>query len=355
MRIGIISNASSAAVGGPARTVEELAATFTALGHRVDTIRWPRAGRSAPLAAYHFALTVAKLVLWGCDVVHVHNCFVGLAAACGARLLTGCKVCFSLHTSLPTASVDSVTRRPLSNADRYRSFLLRKADALTAVSQFTVDQLREAGWADLNTVTIVPSGTAFKNTFDDQRCYPPEPRNSVLRLLSAGVLAWRWKLDGHIRSLRCLAACQDVLGDFEFSIAGGGPLESELENEVKNLHLETKVRLLGNVTDMRLHFSHADAYLQFVENEGCSLALLEALSHGLPVVGSGKGGSGAILQGLDGVLVLDGTEAEVVEQFRQNAVLSGWLESRTRYARPSLSNYSWDSVCEQYLKVFREC
>jgi glycosyltransferase involved in cell wall biosynthesis len=244
----------------------------------------------------------------------------------------------------------------LSNANRYRSFLLRKADALTAVSQFIVDQFREAGWVDLDAVTVVSSGADFRNAFDDQRCYTPQPPpHSVLRLLSAGVLAWRWKLDGHIRALRCLAACRDVLGDFEFSIAGDGPLQSELEIEVKNLHLETKVRLLGNVTDMRLYFSHTDAYLQFFENEGCSLALLEALSHGLPVVGSGKGGSGAILQGLDGVLVLDGTEAEVVEQFRHKVVLSGWLGSRSRYARPSLSNYSWDSVCEQYLKVFREC
>lgn len=348
MRIGIISNTNSAAIGGPARTVEQLAAAFTAHGHRVDTICWPRTHRSAPLAAYHFVLTLARLVLRRCDVVHVHNCFVGLAAACGARLLTGCKVCFSLHTSLPTESMRSGMPRPSSNANSYRSFLLRKADALTAVSQSIVDQFREAGWADLDAVTIVPSGADFKHTLDQS------PPHAVLRLFSAGVLSWRSKLDGHIRSLRCLAACRDVLADFEFSIAGGGPLHAELENEVKNLHLETKVHLLGNVSDMGLHFSHADAYLQFFENEGCSLALLEALSHGLPVVGSGKGGSGAILQGLDGVLLLDGSEAEVIEQFRQKAVLSGWLDSRTRYARPSLSNYSWNAVCEQYLKVFRK-
>ena len=316
MRIGIVSNATRFARGGPAITVSNLANTFLANGHEVHTICWP-AGKlyGHPVQAIcHFARVFATILLRRCDVVSVHNCFVGLAAAYVARVFVRCKICFSLHTVPMAESVNAGMRLGFLRDDRCPLLLLKEADLVTAVSQFVVDRFREIGWTSLPEIAIVPSGVDVERQVPTEQNPDPASPHSTLRLLSVGVLAWPWKVQGHIRALRCLATCRHSLGEFELSIAGGGPLRGELEVEVQKLRLQSNVRLLGSVGDMGSHFSRADAYLHFAENEGCSLALLEALSHGLPIVASGKGGNGFVLQGLEGVLLLDGTEAEVVEQ-----------------------------------------
>ena len=68
---------------------------------------------------------------------------------------------------------------------------------------------------------------------------------------------------------------------FQLMIAGAGPLASELKTVSGDA-----IQLLGFRTDLPELMSAADVFVQTSSREGMSLAVLEAMSHGLPVVAS---------------------------------------------------------------------
>ena len=81
-------------------------------------------------------------------------------------------------------------------------------------------------------------------------------------------------------------------------IAGQGPRRKELEAQVRTLGLEANARFLGFVPDEQLpdYYRAADAVaMPSVDLEGFGLSTLEALSCGVPVVGTPVGGTPEIL------------------------------------------------------------
>ena len=103
---------------------------------------------------------------------------------------------------------------------------------------------------------------------------------------------------------------------FELWLAGDGPERTSIEQCIAALGLATKVRLLGTVPHgdlMRLYRERrADCVvlpsldLGHGLHEGLSVALVEAMAHGIPAVGTRTGGLPELLAGGAGVLVEPG-------------------------------------------------
>lgn len=83
--------------------------------------------------------------------------------------------------------------------------------------------------------------------------------------------------------------------DFRYLVAGEGPERPMLEGLIKDLGLETKVALLGRRTDINRLLSISDIFINSSKGEGCSNAILEALSHGKFILASKVGGTPEIL------------------------------------------------------------
>ena len=95
---------------------------------------------------------------------------------------------------------------------------------------------------------------------------------------------------GHVTLLRALAILKAEALDFRAVLVGEGSLRAALESEVRRLGLEGFVRLVGHQERPGVWMRAADALVLPSPGEPFGLALTEAMSRGLPVVGAASGG-----------------------------------------------------------------
>ncbi|PWC34529.1 glycosyl transferase family 1 [Azospirillum sp. TSO35-2] len=98
-------------------------------------------------------------------------------------------------------------------------------------------------------------------------------------------------------------------------VAGRGPEAAALQDRIGALGLEEHVRLLGFVPDAMLPLAYRAADLCVMPSqalEGFGLTALESLAAGTPVLVTPVGGLPEVVEGLDGDLVLAGTDARAV-------------------------------------------
>ena len=86
----------------------------------------------------------------------------------------------------------------------------------------------------------------------------------------------------HITPIRALAKLNNK--NIKYLIAGKGPLKNYLKEEIKKLGLENQVKLLGYRNDIYELDKVSDIFVFPSKREGLSVALMEALACGLPVV-----------------------------------------------------------------------
>jgi glycosyltransferase involved in cell wall biosynthesis len=118
-----------------------------------------------------------------------------------------------------------------------------------------------------------------------------------------------------------LRAAVDVLAahpDVVFLAAGQGPLEEEIRAEIETLGLGDRFRLLGYVDDAVGLLSASDVFVLGSQVEGLSIALLEAMAMGLPVVATAVGGTPEV--------VTDGVEGRLVPARDPSALAAAIIE-----------------------------
>ncbi|MCT4373474.1 glycosyltransferase family 4 protein, partial [Yangia mangrovi] len=93
---------------------------------------------------------------------------------------------------------------------------------------------------------------------------------------------------------------------FELSIAGEGACRAVLEQRTRTLALRNHVRFLGARADVPELLSRHDVYVSASRAEGLSIALLEAMSHALPVIATPAGSAFSVVDGSVGRRVQPG-------------------------------------------------
>lgn len=92
--------------------------------------------------------------------------------------------------------------------------------------------------------------------------------------------------------------------NFEFIIAGSGPLRPELEKKARDHGIdETELIFLGEQPNMNDVYDKADMLVLTSSHEGTPNVILEAMSHALPVVATKVGGVSEVVPEGCGVLV----------------------------------------------------
>jgi len=109
---------------------------------------------------------------------------------------------------------------------------------------------------------------------------------------------------GHEFLLRAIAQIGADVPRFRLVLIGDGELRHNLENLVKELHIEDRVAFLGNRPDARQLLEVADICVLPSLSEGMSNAILEYMAAGKPVVATRVGGNPELVtDGLEGILV----------------------------------------------------
>lgn len=203
-------------------------------------------------------------------------------------------------------------------------------------------------WAILHKFTtscvVVDKRLIRGNRTDRVRCIPcgvrvddlaPEKKRSksgVLRAVIVSRLAYPKRVDLLIR------AFEEAETDFRLTILGDGPLRVPLENCVPS-SLRTSIQFAGNVNNVRKYLNESDVMFFASEREGAPVAVLEAMSAGVPVVANEVGALPEILDGC-GILVpqLDAKSfASEIKRIASNPEIL-----------PQMSQSSWRRVHDKY-------
>ncbi len=147
-----------------------------------------------------------------------------------------------------------------------------------------------------------------------------------------------------------LAACPQTV----FAFAGEGPLWAEMQTLAQELGISGQVRFLGVRRDVPDLLGAADVFVMSSLSEGLPMALLEAMSAGLPCVVTALEGIREVVQhGYNGWLVPPGdsdTLATALIEVLNDSELRARLGAAARGTL--LENYTVDRMCREYEAVF---
>jgi glycosyltransferase involved in cell wall biosynthesis len=238
----------------------------------------------------------------------------------------------------------------------YSRLVLSALDGAVAVSRDTLDGLHRAYGLEVPAV-VVPRG------IDPETVRPERPRSEVRRSLGAGpddpVLLYVGSLAPEKRLDRLLRVFREVRRrrpGARLWIAGGGPLEDELNASIQALGLAESVALLGVVSALGDLLAAADLLVLTSDTEGTPGVVLEAAFAGLPAVATRVGGvPECVLDGQTGLLADPGDEdalaTAVLDLLSDPACRRSMGETARRRAE---ERFSLDLVADEILAFYRE-
>ncbi len=153
-----------------------------------------------------------------------------------------------------------------------------------------------------------------------------------------------------------IAAMPAVLERFpaaKVGICGDGILHSKLEEQIQSLGLSDSVKLFGHSDDVEKFLASADVFVMPSLWEGLPIALLEAMSAGLPVIATKvEGVEELITEGEHGLLVPTGNTSALTEAILKllaNPQLCRKMGAASK--AKVLVFYTADQMCERYLEL----
>src|SRR5262249_49929759 len=103
-------------------------------------------------------------------------------------------------------------------------------------------------------------------------------------------------LKGLVFLVRAMALLCKEFPHLRLTIAGYGPERSTLEAEVAKLGLASRTQFLGWKQDINSIFQNWDIFVMPSLEEGFGMAVIEAMSQGLPVIATSVGGLPEIVE-----------------------------------------------------------
>lgn len=183
------------------------------------------------------------------------------------------------------------------------------ADAAWAVTCTGAGHGHLSALAPRQSVELVHHGLAF----DAAGVRSPPVTERPVRLLTVGRAVPKKGFDDLLRALAALpATC-----DWRLAHIGGGPLLPDLKRQADELGLSERIEWRGACDEDEVHQAYRDADLFVLasrvtadgDRDGIPNVLVEAMSHGLPVVATAAGAIPELISKETGVLVAPGDPA----------------------------------------------
>ncbi len=212
------------------------------------------------------------------DIVHVHS-------RRGADRFGGWNARWAGVPAVLTRRVESAEFKALALL-KYQPYA-----AIIAISRAIETQLKDNVGLSQQRIHYVASGV------DTALYRPAESRGRLTELynlpadsFTIGVVAQLIPRKGHARLFGVLGELIEAHPEIQVLCFGQGPLRRALEQQLNDLNLTANVRLAGYRADLASLLPELDVVVHPAEREGLGVAVLEALSCGVPVVASAVGG-----------------------------------------------------------------
>ncbi len=258
------------------------------LADRLDNANIRRINISGRDVSFSGPLTIELLKLMRGhkpDLVHTHSSLSGRIAA----KILGIPVVYTKHgqirAPLPSGKMPRSAGPVKQRINRIVSRVL--SDKIIAISDCVREDLIESG-IDPSRVVCILNGIEISR-FRPGNVYKVGPKGNKAQVM-VGTLARLHPvkaLDVFIEAARITLAS---FPDARFIIGGTGPMEDDLKAKIRDLKLESYVKMAGFVEDVPEFMSGLDIFVLPSDAEGLGLVVLEAMAQGLPVVATAVGG-----------------------------------------------------------------
>jgi glycosyltransferase involved in cell wall biosynthesis len=227
---------------------------------------------------------------------------------------------------------------------------LRRADAVTACSRFTLDDAVERFGLRPGSGLVVPNGVETAGDGGPPRPLPVPFDRFVLGL---GRIVAKKGFDLLVEAFARLAPQRPGLG---LVLAGDGPGRAGLAAQAARLGIADRVHLPGKLgrAEIAWAMGAADVFVLPSRVEPFGIVVLEALRAGRPVVASARGGAGEIVRHeREGLLAdpLDGAQlAGAIARLLDDRDLARRLAEA---GRQRVARFDWSAVADRYRGIYR--
>ena len=226
------------------------------------------------------------------DVLHAHNWGVFLEAALAGALARTRTIIHTVHG--PYMDYVPGWRSYLKRSLRHlleRLFAPQFAKVVTVSDSIQKYIKTEIGIAASRLLTI-HNGIAADNVVPSARA------DDLIKCVTVGRLA---EVKNQAMMIRAFHAAN--CANARLCLIGDGPERQNLGTLVRELGIEARVTFTGFRKDVAAMLSESDIFLMSSNYEGISIAVLEAMRAGLPVIGTRVGGMSEVVKEQTGVLV----------------------------------------------------
>jgi len=233
--------------------------------------------------------------------------------------------------------------------DRRNNSVFRAADFVVAVAPAAREMLRRR-FSRSENVYVIPNAAADV-FFEHYRERRPGP---LRRFLFFGRLDDEQK--GVLTLCEALGHLHGAGREFHLEVVGSGPDEDAMRSRVGELGLGERVRFLGRRApeDLARRLAAADLCVLPSNFEACSLAVLEAMAVGVPLITTSSGGTPSLIKHKkQGLLIrprrpklLADTIAWACEHPAVMCLMARWAHKK------ALKRYHWERVLRDYRTLF---
>jgi len=285
------------------------------------------------------------------DVVHVFQTHLSAFVASVIAKRLGKKVITTSHCAKKSGDMAVWSGFPWGR--RLLAMVCSRADVATAVSKDVMNELHQAGF-DPKRTQYIPNGVRVDSSVEGGRpSYRPNlglPRKAFVAVFVGRLTAQKapeFLVDAW-ESMPRKAFTPKLL------LIGEGEKQTVLENRIKAGGMEDSVMLTGKVDNVEDYLRAADVFILPSVTEGMSVALLEAMAVGLPIVASRISGTVDVIQdGKNGLLFESGDKEGLIR------CLSALMESRAlgahlgERARETVERrFSLDRMLDRYVALY---
>ena len=282
------------------------------------------------------------------DIVHLHNANIPVIETSLPTVVTvhGTMKGYIAHRKI--LDLDSLVVRAFSSMYvAIDSEIIHAATKVIAISKACGDELRV--FYGIKNLEIINNGV------DSSFFYPLNHKdNKNQYVLYTGRLSTEKGLIDLIKSAKYVHENFPII---KFVIAGSGSLKTRLRKMVSDFNLEKNFRFAGYVNHGTLlkYYQNATLYVLPSYREGLPTTLLEAMSCGLPVVGTAIAGiSDVIVDRKTGILVPPKSPEKLANAIMELIADSKFREELGRNARKHVQElYDWNKITSEVERVYQ--
>ncbi len=275
-------------------------------------------------------------------VVHTHH-FNQLLYSVLAAKLTGARIIHMEH------SIAYLKSNKLRSALKFLSLF---CDKVLAIGNDGAEFLRERVKISESKLEIVRAGVdphLYSETKPQARAALGLDEDAKIAVIVARLFPEK----NHLMLLEAFAEVTRRVDNAQLLIVGEGTEREAIESQIKQLHLENAVRVLGVRRDVARLLAAADLFVLSSDREGLPIAVLEAMAAGKPVVATRVGDLPAVIRdGETGRLVEAKNSlgfAEAIIEILTDLDLSSKMEAQ---AKRAVEAYGLQAMLDKFDRLY---